>query len=50
MLRFVNEQKLVPVVDEVFAFEEAEEAFVRMEKGGQFGKLIVEVSQGNVNV
>lgn len=50
MLRFVNEQKLVPVVDEVFAFEEAEQAFERMEKGGQFGKLIVEVSKGNVNV
>jgi NADPH:quinone reductase-like Zn-dependent oxidoreductase len=46
MLRFVNAQKLVPVVDEVFSFDEADQAFAKMEKGGQFGKLIVEVSGG----
>jgi zinc-binding alcohol dehydrogenase/oxidoreductase len=44
MLRFVNEHEIVPVIDEVFPFAEAVQAFAKMEAGTQVGKLVVEVS------
>ncbi len=43
MLRFVNEHEIVPVIDEVFPFEEAQQAFAKMEAGTQVGKLVVEL-------
>ncbi|MEM0998754.1 MAG: zinc-binding dehydrogenase [Bacteroidota bacterium] len=43
MLRFVNENRIVPVVDEVFPFAEALDAFGKMEQGKQFGKLVIEL-------
>lgn len=41
MLRFVNRHEIVPVIDEVFPFDEIEEATTKMEAGKQFGKVVV---------
>ncbi len=43
MLHFVNKHQIVPVVDEVFPFAEAADAFAKMASGSQFGKLVVEL-------
>lgn len=43
MVRFVTEHEIVPVIDEVFAFEETAQAFAKMEAGTQVGKLMVEI-------
>lgn len=43
MLRFVNTHAIVPVIDEVFPFEEATLAFAKMDAGTQIGKLVVEI-------
>ncbi|MGB1216245.1 MAG: zinc-binding dehydrogenase, partial [Saprospiraceae bacterium] len=43
MLDFVNEYKVVPVVDSVYDLAEANEAFERMNKGLQFGKIVLKV-------
>lgn len=44
MMRFVREHKIVPIIDEVFPFKEANKAFTKMDKGKQFGKLVLEIS------
>ncbi|MDB6126849.1 MAG: Alcohol dehydrogenase zinc-binding domain protein, partial [Verrucomicrobia bacterium] len=41
---YVTMHRLKPVVSEVFPFERAGEAFDLMERGGQFGKIVVRVS------
>ncbi len=43
MNRAVDQHGLRPVVDRVFPFEEAPEAFRLMEAGGHFGKIVVKV-------
>lgn len=43
MIAFVNEHKIHPIIDKVYAFENAVEAFDRMKDGFQFGKIVVEV-------
>jgi NADPH:quinone reductase-like Zn-dependent oxidoreductase len=44
MLDFVNEHKIIPVVDSVFSFDEAPQAFERMEQGKQFGKIVLKIN------
>jgi zinc-binding alcohol dehydrogenase/oxidoreductase len=44
MVAFVNRQHLRPIVSDVFPLARAAEAFALMERGGQFGKIVVEVS------
>ncbi|RRA98733.1 zinc-binding dehydrogenase [Larkinella rosea] len=44
MIRFVEANQLVPVLDEVFPLAEAEQALRKMESGKQFGKLVLQVS------
>jgi zinc-binding alcohol dehydrogenase/oxidoreductase len=44
MTTFVAKHKLRPVVSEVFPLERANEAFDLMEKGEQFGKIVVKVA------
>ncbi len=39
MLRFVEQHKIMPVVDAVYPITKANEAFALMEQGGQFGKI-----------
>lgn len=43
MNAFVAEHKIKPVVSEIFPLARAAEAFALMERGGQFGKIVVTV-------
>jgi NADPH:quinone reductase-like Zn-dependent oxidoreductase len=43
MLEFVTKHRLKPVISEVYPWERTIEAFVRMERGEQFGKLVVRI-------
>ena len=44
MVAFVAERKIRPVVSEVFPLARAAEAFARMERGEQFGKIVVRMA------
>jgi NADPH:quinone reductase-like Zn-dependent oxidoreductase len=44
MLRLYEEARVHPVVDRVFAFEEADQALKYLFSGGHFGKVVVKVS------
>ncbi|MDB5102686.1 MAG: ccr [Fibrobacteres bacterium] len=44
MVRFVEEHGIRPVVDGVYAFDQADEALRRMDAQGQFGKLVIRIS------
>ncbi|GAB3307294.1 MDR/zinc-dependent alcohol dehydrogenase-like family protein [Hymenobacter tenuis] len=43
MVEFVEQHKLVPVIDEVFPLADAEQALRRMDDGLQFGKLVLSI-------
>lgn len=43
MLALVNDKKIVPVVSQTFAFEDAQLAFDHMAQGKQFGKPVVKI-------
>jgi len=43
MIEFVNKNKIIPIVDEVFPLAEAQQAIERMEKGDQFGKIVLHI-------
>ena len=43
MVNFINDNKIVPVIDEVFPLDNISEAFLRMNKGKQFGKIVVSI-------
>jgi zinc-binding alcohol dehydrogenase/oxidoreductase len=42
MLAFVNQHKIVPVVDSVYTLKDGLSAFRQMERGAQFGKIVVD--------
>jgi D-arabinose 1-dehydrogenase-like Zn-dependent alcohol dehydrogenase len=44
MLAFINENKIIPVVDEVFSLEEINKAMQKMESSSQFGKLVLKIN------
>jgi NADPH:quinone reductase-like Zn-dependent oxidoreductase len=44
MNRAIAQNRLKPIVDEVFAFDQAPQALRRMESGAHFGKLVVRIS------
>ena len=44
MMAMVSERKLRPVVSEVFPLERAADAFALMERGEQFGKIVVRMT------
>lgn len=44
MIKFINENKIIPVVDEIFPLENIAEAFLKLNDGKQFGKIVVAVS------
>lgn len=44
MLRAVDENAMVPIVDRVFSFDEAVEALRYMATGSHFGKIVVRIS------
>ena len=43
MIKFVSDHGLRPVVDRVFAPEDGEAAFRRMDEGEQFGKIVIKI-------
>ncbi len=43
MLEFLESRSLKPVLDKTFPLSQINEAFSRMEKGDQFGKIILEI-------
>jgi NADPH:quinone reductase-like Zn-dependent oxidoreductase len=43
MLDFVNQHKIVPVVDTVFDLKDGNDAFKRMDQGLQFGKIVLAI-------
>ena len=45
MTAFVAERKLRPVVSDVFPLERAAEAFALMDRGEQFGKIVLAISE-----
>jgi D-arabinose 1-dehydrogenase-like Zn-dependent alcohol dehydrogenase len=44
MLAFINEHKIVPIVDEVFKLAQAQTAIEKMSQGKQFGKIVLKVA------
>jgi NADPH:quinone reductase-like Zn-dependent oxidoreductase len=43
MTNYLAHRQIVPVVSEVLPMARAAEAFALMERGGQFGKIVVSV-------
>lgn len=43
--RFVAVNKIAPVVDRVFGFDQAREAYRHLESGAHFGKVVIEVGR-----
>jgi NADPH:quinone reductase-like Zn-dependent oxidoreductase len=46
MNRFIEEHRLIPVVDRQFTFVEALQAFAHMAEQRHFGKLVINVAGG----
>lgn len=44
MIRFVEEHRIVPIVDEVFQLSNAEAALRHMDSGKQFGKIVLKIA------
>ncbi len=45
LIRFVDEKSIKPVVSQVFLLSNALQAFDLMEQGGQFGKIVLKLSE-----
>ena len=43
MLAFVTAHRLEPVIDMVFAFDQAREALLHLDEGHRFGKVVIEI-------
>jgi D-arabinose 1-dehydrogenase-like Zn-dependent alcohol dehydrogenase len=41
MMRAIDQHKVAPVVDRVFAFEELKEAMAALKRGAHFGKIVI---------
>jgi NADPH:quinone reductase-like Zn-dependent oxidoreductase len=50
MLKAVNTSKLNPAIDSVWSLDDIKEATARMENAGQYGKIILRISDGIGNV
>ena len=44
MVDFVNFHKIKPIIDSVYDLADANDAFKKMDEGGQFGKIILKIS------
>jgi NADPH:quinone reductase-like Zn-dependent oxidoreductase len=42
MLQFISRHKIVPVIEEVFSFKDANKALSLMDESNQFGKIVLE--------
>jgi NADPH:quinone reductase-like Zn-dependent oxidoreductase len=45
LVKFVAQHKIKPVISDVFPFDQAKAAFDLMERGGQFGKIVLKISE-----
>ena len=45
MVDFVDQHKIVPVLDRIYSLEEGPQAFARMDQGSQFGKIVFEIQK-----
>ncbi len=45
MLEFVNQHQIHPVIDSAWKLSEGNKAFARMEQGGQFGKVVLDMKR-----
>ncbi|MFN4083411.1 MAG: zinc-binding dehydrogenase [Bacteroidia bacterium] len=45
MVKFINQHQIVPVVSHSFNLAQANEAMLLMDKGGQFGKIVLNIPQ-----
>jgi len=45
MVKFVEEHEIHPILDETFSLEQASEALLKMEKGENFGKIVLIIPQ-----
>ena len=43
MIKYVNEKKVVPVIDQIFSLENISDALRRMSNGDQIGKIVVRI-------
>ena len=43
MNQFISEHQLRPIIDRVFSFEEAAEAYDYMASGGHLGKIVIKL-------
>ena len=43
MISFLSRHQIKPVIDQVFAFSEGEQAMRRMDKAEQFGKIVIKI-------
>lgn len=41
MVDFVDKHKIHPIIDEVFPIQEINQAFQKMKRGDQFGKIVL---------
>ncbi len=44
MLTMVEKHQIHPVIDQIFPFDEVNEAFNRMSSGKQFGKIVLGIA------
>lgn len=44
MLRYVEDHKIKPIIDEIYDLENAVDAFDKMKSGDQLGKLVIQIS------
>ncbi|WP_026631935.1 zinc-binding dehydrogenase [Dyadobacter alkalitolerans] len=43
MIQFVEEKQIIPIIDTIFALDEAEKALRLMDSGQQFGKIVLKI-------
>gem|GEM_PF-6791004 len=43
LVKFIDENALVPVIDSVFSFDQAANAYQRMEHGRPIGKVVIAI-------
>ena len=44
MNAFIEQANLIPVIDQLFSFDQVPEAFATMDSGSHFGKIVIRVS------
>ncbi|HEY5826365.1 MAG TPA: zinc-binding dehydrogenase [Cyclobacteriaceae bacterium] len=45
MIDFIESRNLKPIIDKTYPFDQVKEGFTRMEQGGQFGKIVLQIKK-----